>query len=269
MTSETLPRPAWMQAVSRDDSFGMPKSIALYGEPGTFKSTMAAALVKRPNKPKVLLIDIDNGSESIINDPEILAAKREGRLDIVPIDPTSPDAFQRIDYILNDVITNAYGYEFTIVDTVNLAQDVAKEHFLTNTFSASGKLDALAGWAEVSKWSDRIVRGLHNAPHTTGVFILHERSDQDELGVSKVKPKLSGGFRDSFASVPSVVARLSFEKNPDTDKTELMATLGESELVVSKNRYSSLVEPVMWDFDLLSLYAKLDEKLSLGGQEAA
>jgi hypothetical protein len=263
-------KPAWMQAISKDASFGMPRSILLYGEAGTRKTSLAAALVKRPNKPKVLLIDADNGSESIINDPDILAAKRDGRLDVVSIDPTQADAFQKIDFIVNDVIANDYGYEFTIIDTFGIAQEVAVRHFLANTFNANGKLDTLAAWGAVGVWTDRIARGLHNAPHTTGIFILHERSDAEETGASKTKPKLSGGMRDTIASIPSIVANLSFEKAPDGESTELVARLGESDQVVSKNRYSSMLDPVMRGFDLLDLYAKLDEKLGVDSlREAA
>ena len=267
-----LPVPSFASNFTQVLDVGPPKSFLLYGDTGTRKTTMVGELVASGRFKHALVFDIDNGTEAFASDPAIMAAVHDGRITISPIDSAlDPEAFQKIDAQILEVcgayrdhlgVINPnpnipdFGYDLVLLDTVNLAQTVAIKHFQATTFNTKGQPDTLAAWGKVGIWTDEIARLLHNTKRFTGAMVMHPMTVEDKAGGIKIKPKLGGGMKDTMSTIPSLVAYLAFEKHPDTGVESLVATLGESTLYDSKNRYR--LPSKMYDFNLTNLYKQID-----------
>lgn len=273
-----MPRPSFANKFTSGERVGNPKSIALYGPTDTRKSSAFGKLAATPRFRKSLFMDADNGTEVFANDAETMRAVDEGRIEIFPIDTTTTSPTNVIGEVESTILELAgcwrtpyghiepnpnipdFGYDLVVLDTVNLIQQAAVKHFLANTFSDNGKLDTRGAWGEVSRWSDEMIRLIHNSPRFMGGFIAHPKEVEQKTGGVKVTPALQGGFKDSFATIPTVVAFLDFEKNPTTNEIGLVATVGESDTHDSKNRY--LLPSKLYNFDLLELMDIIDSKVA-------
>lgn len=262
----------------KTEEVGPPSSILLMGEPGTFKTTIAGGLIKVDGFNKILYVDIDNGAEVFVNDPEVYAtigsdpgAPGEKRINIFQIDKTSPDAFGQLLYILGgtDPATGqrvkgvafdpALGYDAVIFDALDVGQEVVVEYLLANTFSENGKPNTMKAWGEVSKWTADLAWAFQNHPTITGVIVMHSKVDSDEAtGKVKIKPKVQGSVKDSLAGIPSLVAYLELKEDKETKETHIVANVGKSELMTTKNRYS-MTEPIV-DFSMTKLYELVEAR---------
>lgn len=274
-----LPQPLFMQLAAKPATIGAPKSLLLYGPTGTRKTSMLGRLIASGRLKTAVWIDVDNGTEVFANDPEVLAAVHDGRITIVPVDTTTMNptaAVQMIEQVIfeiagvwrtpqghievNPSVPN-FGVDVVVLDTLNLIQQVAVKHFMATTFNDKGNaLDSRAAWGKVSVWTDEIVRLMHNSTRFTGAFIAHPKEVEEKNGAVKIKPQLQGSIKDNIASIPSLVAYLDWELNPETNENELVATVGESSTYESKNRY--MFESKLRGFDLVDTYKKIDAKTS-------
>lgn len=277
-----LPLPSFAKAATPAASIGFPKSLLLYGDTGTRKTTMIAELIIAGIFKRAVIIDIDNGSETLMADPLIAAAIDDGRIIVMSVDPVlDQHAFSKVDSIICEMagarhpvdqagkpiytkfetIPDAPTFDIDLLslDTLNVFQDVAVKFFQSITLTPAGKPDTLAAWGAVGVYTDAIARLFQNTPRFTGAIAMHARTDTENTGKVSIKPKLSGGTKDSIATIPSLVAHLDFEANGDSGSTSLVATVGESEIYVTKNRYR--LEPKIRDFNLVKLYSVIAEKI--------
>lgn len=270
-----LPVPSFAASFVAPEKVGPPQSILEYGETGTQKTSDFAELVKARRFNRALLFDIDNGAEVFANDPEVVQAMHEGRLVVSKLDSLDPNAFQIIDQQLLEVAGYFrdpqtgklwphpdypdYGFDLVGLDTLNGMADIAVNHYKATTYNDKGQLDTRAAYGKFAEWIGSIVELYHNTERFVGYFAMHPKVDEEKTtGVSVIKPKLQGSYKDSIGSKPSLVAYLAWEKNPETDTVVRTATVGGSDLAVSKNRYR--LPNKIYDFSIVEFYNDLEKR---------
>ncbi len=266
----TFNPPPFAHLFVKPEEVGLPKSVLLYGAPGTWKTSIAGGIaeVERFANARILFIDIDQGSTVLVNNPVAKKAIEDGRLDILPIDKLAPNAFSVLGGLLGQVDANGnfqqgaafgYGYDVVILDSLDVAQDVAADYFLRTTISEkTGKPDTLRAWGIIGKWTNDVAWALQNAS-ALGIEVCHSRESAEDSGQLKIRPKLSGSSKDNLASIPDLVVYLDFEDVTNEQgevETKLVATLGQDHIIQAKNRWGLPAKIV--DFTLPKLYAHLE-----------
>lgn len=237
----SLPVPSFAGGFVTDDALGDPESLLLYAEASVGKSTLAGQLIKTPGFDRGLYIDVENGSKVFNNDPDIKRAIKEKRLSVLKIDKTAPDAFARIHSVTQEIFAQPFGYDFVVLDSLDIAQGVAVDYYKANTYNESGKLDTRAAYAEVGKWTSDLAWGFQNSPHFMGVLVGHSTNDEDKkTGQSSVKPKLAGSMKDNISSIPDLVIYMWKEKDEDGNIIRVVSTEGDGDYI-AKSRFSTLL----------------------------
>ena len=254
-----LPVPSFFKPKTDDVPdvvFGPPLSFLFYGGKGTQKTLSLGQIVKDGFYNKVFYLNLDHSTEVWATDPEIVKAVESDRIHIETINTvTNPNARLEIEAMLlelagvyrepstggllpNPSIPN-FGFDMIAIDTVNLLHEVGLKHFMATTYNAAGtKLDNLAAYGKNAIWMDEMLRLIHNSSRFTGGFVAHAKPVDEDSGNRKMMVKLSGAFKDSIATIPSIVGYLDKQKDPETGKVVLTATLGNSDSCDSGNRYN-------------------------------
>jgi hypothetical protein len=259
ITVPAPPAPVWASSFQTYEEVGDPKSIFLYGTHGTRKTTIASSIYKVPGINRVLHIDIDQGAETLATDPIIRAAIKDGSYNVLPINSLEPHAKANLERVINDVTTTDYGYDAVILDTLDVAQDAAEKVYEAQfaTSGKGGKRDGFAVYGALGVWTDEQVRKLHNCSHLVGVVTAHEKETTFDDGTTRIQPRLSGSSKDAIGGIPSVVLRLQWQTHPETGERALIATLGEDEKLITKQRYRDMLPQHMRDITLPDLYQRI------------
>ena len=255
ITTPTLPKPAWASAFQTAITVAKPKSILLYGTHGTRKTSIASSIAKVAGFKRVLHIDIDNGTEVLGNDEGIVKRIQDGSYNVLSINPLEPGAKKKFDAVIDDITTIDYGYDAVILDTLDIAQDVAEKAIKR---IHEGSKNTFAVYGDLGIWTDETVRKLHDSPFFTSIITAHEKEVTLDDGSVRVVPRLSGSSKDAIGGIPSIVAHLGWEAHPETGDLHLVSTVGESSRYISKNRYN--LPSQILDTDMIDLYSRIEKK---------
>lgn len=251
-----LPAPSFLNDIAPVEGFADPNSIMIHSEPGKGKTFSMGEVIKVPGLETMIVLDVDNGTKVFANDPEVMQAVRDGRIKIIKIDKTQPDAFIKADtYFWEIVNANGYGFKVVGLDTADVFQELAVDFFLANTWNENGTaLDTRKAYGEIAKWTSKFLWALHNNTNFLGVTLVHTKTEEEKkTKVSTIKPKFAGSVRDSAAGIPDIVIHLTKEENED-GSVNIVADMSGVGDVVSKQRYSAFLPPRMENFSLPKLY---------------
>lgn len=255
---------------AKPEEVGSPDAIFIFGEPGTFKSTIAGGIVKVPqfHGKRVLYIDVDGSATVLANDPEIYAAMEADLLNILPIDKLDPNAYGKLQYFLGGYDEEGnfqqgeafkYDYDVVVLDSLDVAQEIAVEWLQAHTLNEKGTAkDTRKAWGLVSQWTSNIAWALKNS-EPLGIMVGHSVEQAEDSGAIRIKPKLSGSAKDNIAAIPDLVAYVAFEANPeDKNDVRLVATIGASDGIIAKNRWRLPTKLV--DFDLPTFFTAINAR---------
>ncbi|MFF2388931.1 AAA family ATPase [Agromyces sp. NPDC058104] len=252
------------------------QSLMHYAMPGRGKTTVLGSMVKVPGFEQGLIIDVDNGTRVLRNDPAIKLALDEGRLRILKVDKTKPaEAVAKIDYIIDQVTSQDLGYRFVGLDTLSYAQD-AIEVVADAQFATSGKggtRDGFAVWNMVGAKTVEWVAKLHNCPWLLGVINVHAKEQTTDQGQYRILPELGGSTKNKIGGDPDLVAYLDWMTGVDPanpDVPHLCAYLGKSPVYIAKNR--DMLPDLIVDYDMPTLFRMLEQKdayVDAAAQDAA
>lgn len=254
----SLPVPTFADFIQAPTEVGKPKSILLYGTHGTRKTSICGSLALVEDFKKILFIDIDQGAEVLMSNPKTRAKVDDGTIQVLPISSLDPAAFAKLNAVISEICANDFGYDAVILDTLDVAQDVAEKHF--KALHSGDKKNTFAVYGDLGVWTDEAVRKLHESSFFTAVITCHAKEQTLESGAHRILPRLSGSSKDAIGGIPSIVGFLEYQTDTETNKTHLVARVSESDVVISKNRYD--LDPFLIDPDMPMLFGMIAEKIS-------
>ena len=231
-----------------------PELLAVYGQPGSGKSFFAGTVAGLPNFKKGLILDTEGSTVGVVTDQ---------RFDVIRVDK-QPDPFKFLSTILSKGKqglfnpANKHSYDVIILDTLDIAQDLAQSYFLEGEgiqYTKNGEVDGFAGWRRIAQWTMDIASGMKSMD-AFGVIVIHDREEKAESGAITKRLRLSGSAKDTFAGVPDTVVYI--ERLRDGDEYVTKAFFGTNDNKVTKDRFN--FPPEVKNPTIPALFKYIDDK---------
>lgn len=263
--------------VSDTIDFGLPSCIAIIGDAGSGKTTLAGGIIKVPEfaDKKIAYIDVENGTSVWATDPQVLHAVKTGQITRFPIDKTDPiKAKGQLDKLLGytdesgqkqigALFSSAFAalVDIIVIDTFDTLQEIGLAYFMATSHNAAGVTDGQAAYGKLAPWTTNILWELQLGK-PFGVVLSHGMEKKDKkTGIDKLTMKLAGSAKESVASIPDLVAYITWQtvETEEAPVSRLVAHMSQSPDATLKNRYG-FTEP-MWDFTLPKLFGAINSKI--------
>ena len=240
----------------KPDKLGKPELILSYGQAGSGKSYLAATAADLPSVKHVLYLDTEGSSVGVLSN-----IKNANKIDVVRVDK-HPQPFQFLATLLSDGkqglfnTENATKYDVVVVDTLDVAQDMAVDYFMEHApLGSSGNKDTFAAWKNVKVWTLSVAQGLKRLD-ALAILVMHDREEKSETGAITKRLAVQGSARDILPGIPDVVAFLERKVKKGVPTTT--AFFGVEDTKVTKDRFG--FPPQVDNVTIPALYAMIDAK---------
>jgi len=230
----------------KPSTLNKPELIVLYGPAGGGKSYLAATISEVEGMAPVLIIDTEGSTAGTLHGFD------DDLIDILPVHDHA--TFEQITTAL---LEREHKYNTVIIDTADVAQERAIEHFLeewgaSNTFKA---------WGDVKSWTNGLARKF-KAANFLGIMVFHETIDRTDSGAVLGRSiSLSGSAKEIMPGIPDVVGWVTRKVDKTLGREATTVEFSPDPKKATKNRFElpeKMVDARMSDiFDHIS---KREEK---------
>lgn len=217
------------------------RKVMVYGPPGTGKTTLAATA------PKPLLVDIERGTMSLLNDKTLLG-----------VDVLEFKSVKQLELLIQKLAEGAFGnkYETLIIDSFSELQ----KRDLDDTLQAASRIDASRNkflptgpdYNMNTEHMRQIASGLRDLPMNVVVTSHVKEEKDDSTGRLLVRPNLTPKLSGTMTGIFDIVGYLTITGSGDSAVRSLQ--VHPTDKITAKTRVGGL-PPVIENPTFNSIFA--------------
>lgn len=236
----------------KPDPKAKPELMAIYGRAGSGKSFFSATSEGIEGFKRGLIIDTERSTVGVVTNADFW--------DIIYVnDHDDPLAyFEMLIDALDDPEFET-DYDVIVIDTLDVAQDWAIDWYVYGDGvikTKYGEPNTQVAWGNIHKWTNRVAQVLKKIK-PLGIITIHDREEKGETGALQQRLRLSGGAKDTFASIPDTVIYLERRKH-GKEGVITTAFFGTDDNKITKDRFG--FPPAVQGATIPYLFGLIDER---------
>ena len=236
----------------KPDPKAKPELIVNYGQSASGKSFFSATAEDVPGFKKGLFIDTERSTVGVVTNDKFW--------DIIFVDDHD-DPLSYFEMLIDALDDPEFetDYDVIVIDTLDIAQDWAIEYYVHGDGvpkTKYGEPNTQVAWGYIHRWTNRVAKVLKKIK-PLGIINIHDREEKSETGALQQRLRLSGGAKDTFASIPDTVIYLERRKK-GKDGVVTTAFFGTEDNKVTKDRFG--FPPAVQGATIPYLFGLIDER---------